>query len=135
MNLDGMQVYHVGEGPKCILWCYDIFGFVPGTCGRTRELADHVADNGYLVVMPDFYRGGHCDPSKAEQSALVEFIQKNTQLDKVDADLDKAVEFAKSKGANSFGAIGTCWGSVAVMRASRDIGEFNTRVGVSCCDF
>ena len=61
--------------------------------------------------MPDFYRGAHCDPFTAEQSALVDFVKKNTNLEKVDADLDKALSFAKEKGAKSFGAIGTCWGS------------------------
>ena len=64
-----------------------------------------------MVVMPDFYRGAHCDPSIAEQSVLVDFLKNYTNLEKVDADLDKAVNFAKEKGAKSFGAIGTCWGT------------------------
>ena len=62
--------------------------------------------------MPDFYRGAHCNPFTAEQSALVDFLKSYTNLEKVDADLDKAVKFAKENGATSFGAIGTCWGSV-----------------------
>ena len=98
VTVGDMQVYYVGESEKCILWCYDIFGFIPGTNGRTRQLADYVADKGYFVVMPDFYRGGHCDPASAEQSALIEFVQKNTKLAKVDADIDAAVAFAKEKG-------------------------------------
>ena len=64
-----MKVYRTGAGPKCIIWCYDIYGFevcdlidwrgwdcfVQG--GRTRQLCDMLADSGYLVILPDFFRG------------------------------------------------------------------------------
>ena len=49
VTLGDMQLYHVGSGEKCIIWCYDIFGFVPGTCGRTRQLADYIADKGTVI--------------------------------------------------------------------------------------
>ena len=50
-NLD---IYTVGTGGKCIIWNYDIFGFATG--GRTKQLADLLAEEGFLVIMPDFYR-------------------------------------------------------------------------------
>ena len=69
-----MNVYRTGAGKKCIIWCYDIYGFevieitkckhcfvVPQfvLCqgGRTRQLCDMLADAGYLVILPDFFRG------------------------------------------------------------------------------
>ena len=65
-----MDVYRTGSGNKCIIWCYDIYGFtvtlswwrddtwhVPWQGGRTRQLCDTLGDAGYLVLLPDFFRG------------------------------------------------------------------------------
>merc|ERR1712029_450878 len=49
-----LKVYRTGAGNKCIIWCYDIYGFEGG---RTRQLCDQLADCGYLVLLPDFFRG------------------------------------------------------------------------------
>ena len=38
-----MDIYRVGNGSRCIVWNYDIFGFNEG---RTREIVDLIADNG-----------------------------------------------------------------------------------------
>ena len=88
-----MEVYRTGAGNKCIIWCYDIYGFTVSLStynysrksnskeshvnkwwifannylllsifcwcqgGRTRQLCDMLADAGYLVILPDFFRG------------------------------------------------------------------------------
>merc|ERR1711915_1038527 len=49
-----LKVYRTGAGNKCIIWCYDIYGFEGG---RTRQLCDQLADCGYLVLLPDFPGG------------------------------------------------------------------------------
>jgi len=49
-----MDIYRVGNGSRCIVWNYDIFGFNEG---RTREIVDLIADNGFTVLIPDYYRG------------------------------------------------------------------------------
>merc|ERR1712226_664551 len=36
-----LDIYSVGQGPKCIIWNYDIFGF---DSGRSRQMCDLVAD-------------------------------------------------------------------------------------------
>ena len=42
-----IEVYRVGKSEKCIIWNYDVFGF---DGGRTRQMADFVADHGNFVV-------------------------------------------------------------------------------------
>ena len=60
-KIDDLDIYVVGNGSKCIIWNYDVFGF---NGGRTRQMCDFLAESGYLVIMPDYYRGTMCDPSK-----------------------------------------------------------------------
>jgi len=122
-KVDNLELYVVGSGPKCIIWNYDIFGF---DSGRTRQTADLFAEAGYLVIMPDFYRGTWRDPTAPD---VVEYIKDQTTWSKLQQDLDKIVlPFAKSKGATSLGALGTCWGSYMVVR---ECGYDQFKAGVS----
>jgi len=115
-KVDDLELYVVGTGPKCVIWNYDIFGF---DSGRTRQTADLFAEAGYLVIMPDFYRGTWRDPSDPAATDVVQFIRDQTNWDKLKKEVDNIVlPFAKSKGAKSFGSLGTCWGSYMVMRLS-----------------
>lgn len=109
-----IDLYVVGtaEGGKCVIWNYDIFGF---NGGRTKMLCDIIAQNGFLVVMPDFYRDGKFQVPG--EPGTVEFLKEHTQWSKLQKDVDDVVlPFAKELGATSFGAIGTCWGSYMVVR-------------------
>ena len=54
VRVGDLDIYVVGSGGKCVIWNYDIFGF---NSGRTKELADLLAESGFLVVMPDYFRG------------------------------------------------------------------------------
>ena len=47
VDATGIDVYRVGQSDKCIIWNYDIFGF---DGGRTRQMADFVADQGEIFV-------------------------------------------------------------------------------------
>ena len=79
-----------------------------------RQTADLFAEAGYLVIIPDFYRGSWKDPSSPD---VVSFLQDQTQWAKLSQDLDTIVmPFARSKGGQVFGALGTCWGSYMVLR-------------------
>ena len=42
-----LDIYSVGQGPKCIIWNYDIFGF---DSGRSRQMCDLVADAGIRIL-------------------------------------------------------------------------------------
>ena len=88
-KIEDLDIYHVGQGSKCIIWNYDVFGFKGG---RTRQMCDFLAENGYLVVMPDYYRGELCDPGK-EGDRIVGFIQEKTKWDSLKADWEKKVRF------------------------------------------
>jgi len=57
----GLEVYRVGKGERCIIWNYDIYGF---DAGMSRQMADHMAEKGFLVIMPDYYRGTFYDVAK-----------------------------------------------------------------------
>jgi len=112
-KVNDLELYVVGTGTKCIIWNYDIFGF---DSGRTRQTADLFAEAGYLVIIPDFYRGTWRDPTAPD---VVQFIKDQTNWDKLKQDFENIVlPFAKSKGAAKFGSVGTCWGSYMVLRMS-----------------
>ena len=45
-SMDGgnmLSIYRVGNGSRCVIWNYDIFGF---NGGRTREITDLIASKG-----------------------------------------------------------------------------------------
>ena len=73
-KIGDLDIYYVGQGPKCIIWNYDIFGF---DSGRTRQLCDLFAKEGFLVVMPDFYRGVMCDPATAAEGTVYNSLSNN----------------------------------------------------------
>ena len=124
-RLQDMDLYFVGSGTKCIIWNYDIFGF---DSGRTRETADLFAEAGYLVIIPDFFRGTWKDPS-GPAPELIQFITEKTQWANLKQDLENIVlPFARSKGATVFSALGTCWGTYMVLKESSYPGF---RAGVS----
>ena len=109
-TLGDMDVYVVGSGERAIVLIYDIFGFSPA---NTRHNCDVLAQAGFLVIMPDLFRGsGRRSPG---------FVRP--QNDAVDTEiLDTVVPFAKSKGAKTIGILGFCFGGGAAMRlASADV--------------
>jgi len=120
-----MSVYRTGESPRCIIWCYDIYGFQGG---RTRETCDKIADMGYMVLMPDWFRG---EWRGVEADDLGEWIQKQTdwrgkrQVEWVETILP----YAREHGAEVFGVAGTCWGSYMVTRLSA-YGEFKAGASI-----
>jgi len=109
-----MKVYRTGCSPKCIIWCYDIYGFEGG---RTRQLCDQLADTGYMVIMPDFFRGEWRDVSAADLGSWL--AGQSDWYGKRQADwVETILPYARSQGAKVFGCAGTCWGGYMVMRLS-----------------
>merc|ERR1712117_304272 len=83
--------------------------------GRARQLVDMIASKGFMVVMPDYFRGGFCEPTKPEFN---EFLKRVTVASNITKDFDAAMKYAKEHGAQTFSCIGTCWGSYANLRIS-----------------
>jgi len=111
-ELGDLPIYVVGKGPKCIIWNYDIFGF---DAGRSRELCDYFADQGYFVIMPDYFRGTWIAPPAP---GTREFLVNQSNITKLMSDWEKVKAYAESHGAEHFGAIGTCWGSYPTVHFS-----------------
>lgn len=114
-----IDLYRVGKSEKCIIWNYDVFGF---DGGRTRQMADFVADHGYMVIVPDYYRGAICDVTKEEFETIMKFLRDESVWEgKLKDDWEKSIfPYATENGATSFGTIGFCWGSYPVVRLSSD---------------
>ena len=127
-KVDDMEIYHVGSGPKCIIWNYTVFGF---NGGRTRQMCDFMADAGYLVILPDYFRGQMCDPTKdGGRSKLVKFLQDQTKWAELQLDWEKRVKpLAEKLGAKTYGTIGCCWGSYMVIRLCAQV---CFKAGISC---
>merc|ERR1740128_180093 len=53
VKVGSYDVYVVGSGPKCVIWCHDMKGFASDD--RTRQLVDKLAEtSGWAVVLPNF---------------------------------------------------------------------------------
>lgn len=101
----------VGSGPKTIIWNHDIFGW---DSGRTRETADLVAAQGFLVLLPDWYRGDSREPSAADAG---DFLKAQSDWTLLGLDFrEKVLPLAKENGADKIGSLGTCWGTYCVIR-------------------
>ena len=110
-----------------IVAAYDIFGF---TAGRTRQICDELAAQGYTVLLPDFFRGGGGNADVWIPFAVPSMIRtiKRTKWSQVSLDLEvvvaRGVELggasaaaARRDGAVSVGFIGFCWGGWVAARA------------------
>jgi len=67
---EDFNLYWKGSGTSCVVLLMDIFGF---NAGRQKNIVDELAEEGYLVVMPDLFRGGVFPP---DSTAFVEFAEK-----------------------------------------------------------
>lgn len=105
-----MEIYVVGNGERCVIWNHDIYGF---NSGRSRQLADLLAEAGFMVLMPDYFKGAHYI------NEFDNFISDHTQWSNLKADWEYKIHpLAKQLGAKKISAVGTCWGSYMVLRLS-----------------
>jgi len=115
-----MQAYQVGSGSKMVVWSHDIYGLTGENSdnGRTKEWADFLAENGYNVLIPDWYRGnnlpgGTFGPDTFAWSASV------SNWTKIESDWTNVIlPYLQEGSPSSIGVIGTCWGSFPVVHLS-----------------
>jgi dienelactone hydrolase len=104
---------------------YDIFGFFPQTIQGADILAHTDNDQPYQVFIPDFFDGKPADiswypPDNDEKGAkLGEFFKTTAAPPKTLERIPKVIdELKKSKGVDSWGIVGFCWGGKIVNLSS-----------------
>ena len=81
-------------------------------------MADQIADKGYLVLLPDYYRQDSWPESKPPGGPdTFEWILQFT-WEKVEKDIySKVLPYLMEKGVTTVGTVGTCWGAWVVLKA------------------
>jgi dienelactone hydrolase len=106
-----LPVYLIGEGKlNAIVVAYDIYGF--STLTRTKQVCDKLAEAGYFVIMPDFFRGTYSGQEGAKFDVSI------FTWDKINDDLTKKVyPYIEGKGITRYTMVGFCWGGWVVWQA------------------
>ncbi|GAB2295147.1 hypothetical protein Dimus_029321 [Dionaea muscipula] len=112
-ELGGLNSYVTGspDSNLAVLLISDIFGY---EAPNLRKLADKVADDGYYVVVPDFFHGDPFAPENTERPVFV-WLKDHGQ-DKGFEEVKPIIEALKSKGVSKIGAAGFCWGAKVVVQ-------------------
>lgn len=109
------EVYHIGTpGPKAILLIPDIFGW---NGGRTRNIADLLAEQGYYTIVPKLLTPGIDGGTDNDGFAafvdfghlidgLKQFPWETSLLPKIAA----SVAHLRASGAEKVGILAFCWG-------------------------
>ena len=66
------------------------------------------SQSGYMVIIPDYFRGEMINPMNKPREEIVDFVKKQTQWDgKLKQDWEEKIQpYALKHGAKTFGAIG-----------------------------
>jgi len=115
LEVGNTEVYVVGHGAKCVIWCHDMKGF---NCGdRTRQLIDKLSElTGWVIVLPNFIGDKKIEDSSDEYSWLSTITDWNTIRDFW---VEKLLPYLKETlGIKAISAIGTGWGSYVATRLS-----------------
>jgi dienelactone hydrolase len=120
-TVGGLPAYVTGswESGAAVILVSDIYGY---KSPLLRKLADKVAAQGYLVVVPDFLKGDPFTPKNNSNSleGLREYwLPKHPPSEAAQA-LKAVVEDLKGKGIRYIGAVGFCWGGKVVALAGKD---------------
>merc|ERR1719318_1669283 len=125
-----MQAYKIGSGSKMVVWGHHIFGLTGENSnnGRTKEWADFLAEKGYNVLVPDWYRGNNI-PGGTFGPSTPAWLASVTNWTRIESDWSHVIlPYLQKESPSSIGMIGTCWGSYPVVHLS----TFNTiSAGVS----
>ncbi|KAG5490825.1 hypothetical protein JKF63_00947 [Porcisia hertigi] len=89
----------------------DIFGMLP----NSKRLADMLAEQGYLVVMPDFFGALAWPesewPADFQSERWTKYVERISKLDTFSPRMEKAIAVLRQMGCAKVGAVGMCWGA------------------------
>ena len=117
---ESMQAYQTGTGSKMVVWVHDIFGLTGPNSdkGRTKEWADYLAENGYNVLVPDWYRGNNMPGGRFGPDTPA-WLAEISNWTSILTDWETVIyPFLSKQSPSSIGLIGTCWGSYPVVHLS-----------------
>lgn len=112
----GLELYATGtsESKKGLLLVPDVFGW---NGGRTRNIADYFAEEGYYVVVPklltpaiDGGTDGDGFSAVLSMEYLIENLLKFPYVGNLDAKIEATVAHMKAQGVERIGTMGFCWG-------------------------
>ncbi|CAG8701040.1 uncharacterized protein OCT59_015484 [Rhizophagus irregularis] len=109
---------------KAVVVGYDIFGFHP----NVKQFCDLLTKAGYLVVLPDYFRGKTAPIVSQGVQALIDFVLKTFPPEVIIKDTLSVTNHLKSEfGSKDFGYTGFCWGGIMGSKLCA-IKEFNACV-------
>lgn len=89
-----------------------------------RDLAGRFANEGYLCVAPDLYRG-RVAADKDEASAMMQALRTEDGMETIRKSIDAATETYK---ADQFAIVGFCMGGTFALRAACEFSELKAAV-------
>lgn len=119
-SIGDLPVYVVGQGKRAVIFGYDIYGF---NGGRTRFVCDQLAEMGFLVILPDFFRGEcwSAEREAKEPESKGPWIKSMSHPGAIQNDLDKVFRYLEQLEIFSVGVVGTCFGGyVGFLAATTD---------------
>jgi len=123
IKLQGLDCYTVGTGSKAIILFTDIFGW---KSGGHRALCDHLALQGYTVIMADHFDGKEVAiDQKTSVFTMIWNIPsmykriKTVPWTKASKDIfDVIIPHLEKQGVSRIGCLGFCWGAWVAYHAS-----------------
>jgi dienelactone hydrolase len=119
-TLGDLPLYTVGaeDAKHAVIVSYDIYGF---NGGRIRNICDQIANCGYRVVLPDFFRGDcwTTERNTTEPDEKWPWIKSVSSPDAVHTDLVAVIGMLKSNGMQRIGMVGFCFGGYAALIGSK----------------
>jgi len=122
--LSGSQnipAYQIGKGDKGVILIADVYGY---RYDEMRRIANLLAGEGFIVLLPDLFRG---DPRKIgeDRSSFQEWREKHP-TERVMADIKAAAAFMR-KSVKKLAVLGFCWGGLQSFNAAQT-GLFDSAV-------
>ncbi|XP_065190623.1 carboxymethylenebutenolidase homolog [Sycon ciliatum] len=110
IKVKDLDAYLVGQGTRALVLAHDIFGW-GRTTTRARAFCDQLANEGFLVIMPDFYRGTAWPPRKPVDDDMVPWLQTVPVETLLDDAHSKILPYLREEhSVKSIGWAGVCWG-------------------------
>ncbi len=109
------------KSDKGVILIHDVFGF---KYDEMRRIADFLAKNGYVALLPDLFRGSPWK-SFTDFSGMPAWKDSHPQ-ERVMQDIESAARFMRKK-VSKLGITGFCWGGLQAFNAAQT-GAFDAAV-------